>query len=66
MWIDRWADPERVTESYPRGSMRHFFQVSSDQSFWFAWFTVHIWCISEPSHEYIRISQPRGIEEAYG
>ena len=46
--------------------MRHFFQVSSDQSFWFAWFTVHIWCISEPSHVYIRISQPRGIEEAYG
>ena len=30
--------------------MGHFFQLSFGQSFWFVWFTAHIWYISGSSH----------------
>ena len=41
--------------------MGYFFWVSLGQSFWFAWFTVHIWYISGSSHVCARMSQPRWI-----
>ena len=34
--------------------MGHFLQISFGQSFWFAWFTVHILCISGSSHGFYR------------
>ena len=41
--------------------MGYFFHVSFGQSFWYAWFTVHIWYISGSSHMCISISWPRWI-----
>ena len=44
--MGRLRERERVPESHPGGSlnfMGHFFWFSFGQSFWFAWFTVHIW-----------------------
>ena len=41
--------------------MGNFFWVSFGQSFWFAWFSVHIWFISESSHGCVPISRPRWI-----
>ena len=36
--------------------MGYFFQISFGWSFWFAWFTVHIWYISESFHVCTAIS----------
>ena len=58
VWIDTWG---RLRERESLSStlravwitfVRYFFQVSFGQSFWVAWFTVHIWYISGSSHEY--------------
>ena len=38
----------------------HFFWVSFGQSLWFAWFTIHIWYISESSHVYTCIVNQSG------
>ena len=39
----------------------HFLWFSSDRSFWFARFRVHIWRVSGSSRVHTRISQPRWI-----
>ena len=45
---------EHAAELHPCGSLNYFygafFQISFGQSFWFAWFTVHILYISRSSH----------------
>ena len=41
--------------------MGHFFQVSFGQSFWFTWCRIRIWSISESSHVWTGICQPRWI-----
>ena len=66
MWIDTRADSEgeslsRAVVAVSITFMGHFFWVPFGQSFWFAWFTVHIWYISRFSHVCTHISSPRQI-----
>ena len=55
----------RVPELRPSGSLSYFYVIFPPgflcQSFWLAWFTVHIWCTSGSSQVCVRISWPRWI-----
>ena len=66
MWIDRWADPEKESPWVaPSCSLYYFYGAFLPGFLWsvilVCLFTVHIWCISEPSHMCTHIPQPRGI-----
>ena len=66
MLIDTWVDSRgRVPESHPHGSLNYFYRafllVSFGQSFWFAWFRVHIFCISGFSQVCTHNSWPRRV-----
>ena len=64
VWIDTRSDSRREPLSGALLTvwttfMGHFFWVSFGQSFWFAWFRVHIWYTSGSSQVCTHISQSR-------
>ena len=64
--MDRHRGRLRERENHPLTAvgityLGLFFLSSSGQSFWFAWFRVHIWYITGFSPVCARVSQPRWI-----